>query len=198
MEEYKSNSHKSRENSTEPAPEKKVEKVISGTAKSKKKTGIQKFMNFFIPEDVASVKSYIFEDVVVPAVKDIILDTVKIVLGTSGSSTNKSSTPLRRPYSKCYDERERRDRGVARPRTTGYDYDDVILENRGDAEAVLDEMDKRISTYGIVTVADFYELTGMESNYTDNKYGWSDIRNASVDRVREGYLIRLPRALPLN
>ena len=30
------------------------------------------------------------------------------------------------------------------------------------------------------------------------KYGWTDIRNASVIRVRDGYMIKLPKALPLN
>ena len=41
-------------------------------------------------------------------------------------------------------------------------------------------------------------LVGVSGNYTDNKYGWTDIRNASVIRVRDGYMIKLPKALPLN
>ena len=71
MEEYKSNSHKSRQNQNDDIPEKRVEKVVSGSVKSKKKNGLQKITNVFVPEDVDDVKSYIFEDVVVPAVKDI-------------------------------------------------------------------------------------------------------------------------------
>ena len=74
MDEYKSNSHKSRQNQNDDIPEKKVEKVVSGSVKSKKKNGLQKITNVFVPEDVDDVKSYIFEDIVVPAVKDIILD----------------------------------------------------------------------------------------------------------------------------
>ena len=74
MEEYKSNSHKSRQNQNDDIPEKRVEKVVSGSVKSKKKNGLQKITNVFVPEDVDDVKSYIFEDIVVPAVKDIILD----------------------------------------------------------------------------------------------------------------------------
>ena len=52
--------------------------------------------------------------------------------------------------------------------------------------------------YQVVSVADFYDLVGVSGNYTDNKYGWTDIRNASVIRVRDGYMIKLPKALPLN
>lgn len=39
MEEYKSNSHKSRQNQNDDIPEKRVEKVVSGSVKSKKKNG---------------------------------------------------------------------------------------------------------------------------------------------------------------
>lgn len=198
MEEYKSNSHKARERKNEPIAEKKVEKIISGSAKSKKKSGLQKITNVFVPEDVDDVKSYIFEDIVVPAVKDIILDAVRAFLGVNGNPRGKSSSASKISYRKYYDDRERRDRESTNRTRTGYEYDDVILDNRGEAEDVLSRMDELIDTYGVVSVADFYDLVGITGNYTDNKYGWSDIRNASVVRVREGYMIKLPKALPLN
>lgn len=198
MEEYKSNSHKSRQTQVDDIPEKKVEKIISGSVKSKKKTGLQKITNVFVPEDVDDVKSYIFEDIVVPAVKDIILDAVRAFLGVNGSSREKASTASKVSYRKYYEDRDRRDYGNT-PRTrTGYDYDDIILESRGEAEDVLARMDELIATYQLVSVADFYDLVGVSGNYTDNKYGWTDIRNASVVRVRDGYMIKLPKALPLN
>ena len=179
MEEYKSNSHKSRQNQNDDIPEKRVEKVVSGSVKSKKKNSLQKITNVFVPEDVDDVKSYIFEDVVVPAVKDIILDAVRAFLGVSGSSRGgRSSTSSKVSYRKYYD--------------------DIILESRGEAEDVLERMDELIATYQLVSVADFYDLVGVSGNYTDNKYGWTDIRNASVIRVRDGYMIKLPKALPLN
>lgn len=198
MEEYKSNSHKARERKNEPVAEKKVEKIISGSAKSKKKSGLQKITNVLVPEDVDDVKSYIFEDIVVPAVKDIILDAVRAFLGVNGNSRGKSSSASKVSYRKYYDDRERRDSGSGNRTRSGYEYDDIILDNRGEAEDVLSRMDELIATYGVVSVADFYDLVGITGNYTDNKYGWSDIRNASVVRVRDGYMIKLPKALPLN
>lgn len=69
MEEYRSNSNKSKERQNELVPEKKVEKIVSGSVKSKKKSGIEKLTSVFVPEDVDDVKSYIFEDIIVPAVK---------------------------------------------------------------------------------------------------------------------------------
>lgn len=196
---YRSNSHKSREQQTNNLPEKKIEKIISGSAKSKKKSGLQKITNIFIPEDVDDVKSYIIEDVVVPAVKDVILDTVKACLGVSGNPKGKSSASSRISYRKYYDDRDRRDSGYTRTTRSGYEYDDVIIDNRGEAEDVLSRMDELIATYGLVSVADFYDLVGITGNYTDNKYGWTDIRSATVIRAgRDGYMIKLPKALPLN
>ena len=193
MEEYKSNSHKSRQNQNDDIPEKRVEKVVSGSVKSKKKNGLQKITNVFVPEDVDDVKSYIFE------VKDIILDAVRAFLGVSGNSRGgRSSTSSKISYRKYYDDRDRRDSGNVSRTRTGYDYDDIILESRGEAEDVLERMDELIATYQVVSVADFYDLVGVSGNYTDNKYGWTDIRNASVIRVRDGYMIKLPKALPLN
>ena len=59
-------------------------------------------------------------------------------------------------------------------------------------------MEELISMYGLVSVADLYELVGITGSYTDNKYGWYDIRSASVVRVRDGYLLKFPKAIPLN
>lgn len=196
MENYESNSHKSKEERKEALPEKKVEKVVSGAVKSKKKNSLQKITNVFVPEDVENVKSYIFEDIVVPAVKDIILDAVRAFLGVDKKS-GRNSTASKVAYRNYYDKGS--NRGSERSRTrVGYDYDDIILDNRGEAEEVLSRMDELIDTYGLVSVADFYDLVGVTGSYTDNKYGWTDIRTASVIRVRDGYMIKLPKALPIN
>lgn len=199
MEEYRSNSHKSREKRSELVNDKKIEKVISSSAKTKKKSGFHKMAEVFVPDDVSDVKSYIFEDIIVPAVKNIILDTVTAMLGLNKNSNGKNQPSSRIQYRKYYDDRDKRDHAGVNRTKSWYEYDDIIIENRGEAEDVLCRMDELISTYGLVSVADFYDLVGITGNYTDNKYGWTDIRTASVVRAgRDGYMIKLPKALPLN
>lgn len=203
MEEYRSNSHKSKEAEQKPTTDKKIEKVVSGTVKSKKKGKMDELKDVFISEDVENVKSYIVMDVLIPAVKkaisDIVRNGIDMILYGDSSTSRKGSTSSKISYRSYYDRDSDRDRDRSYTRTkTGYNYDDVILDNRGEAEDVLTRMDELISTYGIVSVADLYDLVGITGNYTDNKYGWTDIRNASVVRVREGYMIKLPKALPLN
>lgn len=202
MEDYKPNSHKSREEQQESMPEKKVEKVITGSVKSKKKNEIRKFADVFVSEDVNNVKSYIVFEVLVPAIKkaisDIVTNGIDMILYGEAGHTKKNSAASKVSYRSYYDKaNDRRDYSPSRSRT-GYDFNDIILDNRGEAEDVLSRMDELISTYGLVSVADFYDLVGVTCNYTDNKYGWTDIRSASIIRVRDGYMIKLPKALPLN
>lgn len=190
---YQPNSHKFKEEQKE---RKKIDKVVNGTVKTKKKTQASKIADIFIPEDVSSVKSYIIEDVVVPYVKDIILDTVKALLGTNGRSS-KNSKADRVSYRNYYDDRNDRSYSSSRVRTS-YSFDDITLETRGEAEEVISRMDELVATYGFVTVADLYDLVGVTCNYTDNKYGWTNVRNVEAIRVQDGYMLKLPKALPIS
>lgn len=199
MEEYTPNSHKYKENQRKESKEenKKIEKAIAGTAKTRKKSSTQKFTDLFIPEDIGNVKSHIVNDVIIPKIKDIIYDTVGTFL-FGGSLTNKKSPASKIQYGSYYNgSNNRKPVETNRPRG-GYNFDDIILETRGDAEEVLFRMDEIIEQYRMVRVADLYELVGITGNYTDNKYGWTDIHSARIERVREGYLIKMPRACPLD
>lgn len=204
MDEYKPNSHKSKEEQKDVTHEKRVEKVVSGTVKPKRKGDMQKFADVFISEDVSNVKSYILLEVLVPAIKkaisDIVTNGIDMVLyGETGRTRNKS-TASKVSYNRCYDRPEDRKRDYNAPAArNGFDYDDLIFPTRGDAEAVLDAMNEIIAQYQVVSIADLYDLANVSlDNYTANKYGWTDIRGCKPIRVRDGYILKLPRALPLN
>jgi hypothetical protein len=202
-EEYKPNSHKFREGEMATADDKKIEKVVKGKVRTKPKSGISKISEVFIAEDAKNVKSYILMDVLVPAVKKAISDIVRdgIDMLLYGESPRKkvgsaSQYVSYRDYSRRDDDRFRDPRD-SRVRS-GYNHDDIILETRGEAEEVLTRMDELIDTYGVVSVADLYDLIGKTCEYTDNKYGWTNIRNAEPIRVRDGYMLKLPKALPIK
>ena len=205
MENYKPNSHRSKEEQKENGVEKKeIKKVVQGTAKVKKKGKTSKFASMFISEDATNVKSYIVADVLVPAAKKLISDIVKdgiemILYG--GVNHNKRSSGLRADYVSYnrYSDRKYEDSRLDDSKSRyGYSYDDVILETRGEAEEVLDAMDNIIEEYGMVSVMDLYDLVGITGQYTDNKYGWTNIRNSEPVRMRDGYMLKLPKAIPLK
>lgn len=201
MSEYKPNSHKVKAERRGENQEKKVERVTTGTVKTKKKSKANKFADVFISEDISNVKDYILYDVLLPAAKKTISEIVSngidmILYGETKSRKTKGSKVS---YSKYYDDRDDYDRKPSsrRSRVLGYDYEDIILEDRREAEEVLNRMEDLIDSYGVVSVADLYDLVGISGNYTDNKYGWMNLRNAGIERTRDGYLLVLPKVKPL-
>lgn len=200
IEEYKSNSNKSKQEIQQTEPH-KVEKIVTGKVISKKKTGIRKFTDEFISEDAKNIKTYVIRDVIIPALKKVISDVVTdgidmILYGGSGNSGRRSNVD-RISYRNYYDNRSYRPR-EERSYATVYDYDDIILSSMGEARDVLARMDELIDTYGMVSVADLYDLVGISGNYTDNKYGWTSIKSARIVRVRDGYRIEMPRAMVIE
>lgn len=199
MTEYQPNSHKSKQESTEVATtEKRVQKVVSGKVKTKSNEG-RKLASMFISEDAANVKSYIILDVLVPTIKktlfDIITDSLDMILnGGTGSRKHKSGNKI--SYRNYYDDK-RDDRRGERARVR-FDYDDIVFESRGECEAVREQMVDVIDTYGFVTVADMYDMADLRAPYTSSKYGWTNIRTADVVRVRDGYVLKLPKAMPID
>lgn len=199
MEEYKGNSNRSKREKEE--TEKRLEKITTGSVKTKKKSGMSKVANALISEDASNVKSYILMDVLIPslkkAVSDIITNGIEMLLygETSGKRRDRADKVSYGSYYNKDRDRDSRDRYRAR---STYEYDDIVLATRGEAERVIDRLEDSLYEYGTVSVGDLYDLVGVTGSFTDYKYGWTDLRSARAERVRDGYLLRLPRALPLD
>lgn len=203
MAEYKPNSHKFKEEQKNATPEKRVGKVVQSDVKTRKKSEIRKFADVFISEDAANVKSYILMDVLVPAVKKAISDIVTsgidmILYGGSGRG-NRTNTRMDRVSYINYADRRPSNyaSGSNRPRES-FGYDDFVFATRPEAEDVLAQMDALIEQYKMVRVTDLYDMVGKTCDYTFERYGWTNLRTAEVKRVSDGYVIKLPRALPID
>lgn len=196
MENYQSNSFKSREAAAN-KPEKVIKKVAN--AKLKKKSEFQKIAETFVAEDLNKVKNAVLMDVIVPAVKKVISDIVTngidmLLYGEVKHTKNGMTSKI--GYNSLYNGQAKTE--TTRTTRSSYIYNDIILRSRSEAEEVLNQMNEIIGTYGVVSVADLCEITGVTGDYTDNKYGWSDIRDAYVERAPDGYMLKLPRALPIS
>lgn len=195
IKEYPSNSYKSKELEKQRTEEKKkLEKVVTGQVKTKKKSGFSNFLSGFVSDETHSIKTYLVKDVVVPTIKKTITDIVDMILY---GGSKRSKTPASRvSYHSFYDDpRDSRRESRVVP---GYNYEDIILETRGDVEEVIGQLNDLIDTYGIASVMDLYDLVGITGTYTDNKYGWTNLASADFVRTRDGYKLKLPRALPLK
>lgn len=204
---YPPGSHRAKEQAAKATPtesKKKVEKVTAGTVKTKKKSAAPKIADMFLSEDAGNVGQYLLTgltDVLVPAVKravvDIVVDSVNMIFFGEKGGKRPSTGASYVSYNRFSGSESSHNRTEARG-YAGYSYADIYLESRADADEVLSAMDDLVDRYGQVTVADLYDLVGKSGTYTDNYYGWTSLRTAEAVRTRDGWRLKLPKALSLK
>ena len=193
---------------TEEPPEKNIKRVTTGDPIRKKKPLGKKIKEVFIEGTVEAAVRYVTFEVLIPAARDMIIEA-----GTQGmeklfrgdSYRRRSNPPPSGPtgvvsYNR-YAMGSRQtgpQRTMSRRSRSRHDFDEVILESRVEAEEVIDKLYEVVSQYGAATVMDLYELVGLASSHTDNKWGWTSLRGAGVSRSHGGYLLDLPEPQPLD
>lgn len=174
---------------------KQIEQVAKGTTRKESIAG--KIFSEFITCDLKTVAESAVNDILVPYAKDAILDMLhdSIDMLFNGGSTRRghtSKTPTYVSYNSYY-RQETKDSERRPDRRAGYDFKEVLFKTRIEAEEVVERMYDILETDGNVTVADFYSLAGIRSAYTDETYGWVNLRSCTVQKVRDGYTINLPK-----
>lgn len=198
MAEYPNSSHSIRKRSDAAVAgktEKKLNEVVTGVVKIKRKNGTRRLLSTFTPDDTESAKSSVLSDVVVPDVKATIASMISIIpFGDTGRIDSRKSGGSRIVYQKYYGDRRNDRREYGRPRAVvGFEYNDTIFETRGDVNLVLDQLESVIAEHEAVSVADLYDpADAIYRDYTTNHYGQSGIQLAKVVRTLEGYTIRFP------
>ena len=192
--------------------EKKIKKVIKGKVITRKKPLSSKIADMIMGgegNDMNSVIGYVINDVLIPNAKSTISDMVSggiemLFFGTTGGKRNRSSggrdrsrTSYSNYYKDDYRDRDRnrdRDRDSSRNRAK-HNFDDIVLETRGEAEEVLEDLMSLVDKYEVASVSDFYAMVDMTSNFAEQDYGWDNLttHNTRIERVREGFIIHLPR-----
>lgn len=83
--------------------------------------------------------------------------------------------------------------------TCDFDTNQVSFGSRKEAANVLHSLADILDQYGTVTVADFYDKAGLKDPYySDIRYGWKDIGDAYVVKVRSGWSISMPDPIKLE
>ena len=124
-------------------------------------------------------------------------------VGSTGPRINYTgySSRSRRPNDNRYfaenDNYPRGNQPVTTLKRVRQNFDDIVMESRQDAEEVLTRLLDFIDNYGIVSIAEFYDMIGQETSYADFKYGWEELGQAVITRVRDGYVLHLPKPIQL-
>lgn len=217
MDDLKPNSHKYKQeqetksltavNTGNPPAEKKAERVTQGTVTTRKKSIGRRFFDIFIDENVGDVKTYLVYDVLVPAIKENIADLINSAVGMLffGEASRRvvrrnNGNNSKINYGGYFNGGSKTERMPSYGRSRiAHNFDDVVFETRADAELVLDGLMDILQEYKQVSVADLYDLAGKSTEFTDNKYGWIELRGARiVGSPTRGYIIDLPRCVTLE
>lgn len=205
--EFPSNSHNQK--NVEKPEQKKVEKVVQGVVVRRKKSLGKRMAETFTGGDAKGVWGYVMMDVLLPAAKDMVADAVsqgveRMIFGEARSASRRTgqrpggnngfvSYNRYSPNTPRDNRREEPRHNPSRRARANHDFDEIILPTRVEAEEVVDRLFDLVAKYDQATISDLYDLVGVSGNFTDEKYGWTDIRGAGVTRIRNGYLLDLPK-----
>lgn len=188
---FPSNSRK-----TKPA----VERVVKTPARIDKGSLGKQALQAFFAEDIREVGNYLLWDIALPSIKNAVSDVFtsgidRLLFGGDGgpqrSRGNKSYTSYsnrtygRRetPTERTYTQRDRREHNL----------DSIIFATRSEAEDVLNHLISICDQYDVATVGDLYGMAGISQSYTDENWGWRDLRSGRAVRSRNGYILDLPK-----
>lgn len=207
---FPNNSDRAKEAAARKPIKKEIAKVTKGKVRQRKKPLGRRFAEAFGAKEGQSVIEYILYDIVIPATKNMLLDSISDGVEMALFGEVRSGRRRRPSYggsrSRCEydrvsyrDDRDRRDPRDRRDRLRANmrDYEDILFDSKADAEEVITGLVDMIDQYGQATVADLYDLSGVTPEYTMDNYGWTNLSTATSRRDRDGYVLDLPRAVLL-
>ncbi len=194
-------------------PEDKVVRKISGNPIVKKKNLADRFSMLVWGGDLKAVRDEVTVSVIIPAVKDLIYNTgmsalSQIVYGANDapssdytsfrtnyenhfrSNSNKtSSSRMVNDQIRSVSDRVRSKSSVS--------FQEITVESRQDILLIREELLDNINRYGSVSLLDYYRTCRVGFEPTDDNYGWRDLRSINPRKVRQGWILDLPRPVEL-
>jgi len=195
-----------------PKEKKQLEKLVNIQPKKVKRGLIGRLITGVLgPEGLPGIGSYVNDEIIKPAIKNIIFEAITSaasmamfgerggpVRGRGGHHTGghhagyRPATNYSNRYSTPPANHQPSERLVSH--TPRQSVDEYVLEDRFDAVHVLTTLTEQADMYGNASVADYYDLIGVPTKYTDNNYGWTheNIVRATIMPIRGGYIIKFP------
>lgn len=197
--------------------------ISSGSAKRVKQSqGSKLFGAILGSNNLDDIKTHIIQDVAIPALTNglynVLAGALDYIFKTPGSNgAGRMGAPYNRDYTRYSSIRggsiynnnsyNRQQTDYQRPAAANVEYDQIVFKTMGDAQIVLDGMNEIIREYGIVTIADLIKLarlddgTYVDTNWTDNNFGWKFIRPDAMPRysvTRQGYTLPLSQPVAID
>ena len=152
-----------------------------------------------VSDSLSVVWSYIWADVLIPALKDMLFEGVteganhliyREGMGPRGSSIRKrrGHTNYNAASKPTFSKRDRKRMTVS----------NIVCYTRAEDQDILKDLHAAIEKYEVLSVAEFYDAAGITSSFADENWGWYSLRGAAVVHSGLGYALRLPDPEPLD
>ncbi len=209
MEQYPSNTLKERGKQTQQKGKPELKCVVTGKSKPIPQSIWSKIFVGIKPASGQTMKSFIFDEIVTPLIQRAVVEgvtgAINFLVKGDAYADRKTSSSFGKSYINYNGISSGKPTGgsgqyVYSGKNSGIDIENVWFESRVDAQRVLDEMMSVISQYDILTINGFYDLIGRTSliDPSNEKFGWSDLRNAYITASHGGWIIHLPRPMPID
>jgi hypothetical protein len=203
VENFPSNSKEPKAPRPEPVERKPDLKVVTNSGVIRRASLGSRMKEMFFGGDVKGVADYVFGDVMIPAIRDLIADSFsqaveRMIYGDSPRARRPSSRSPSSNYTNYtrYSTSKREEREPPRRRHS-HDFAGAIFSTRVEAEEALTILEEVVEKYEFASVKDLYEHVNENFTHTDEKWGWSDLTDARVRRLASGsYELSLPRPEP--
>lgn len=205
-----------------------VPSVVSSSVTVKKASGLKRLWRGFFAEDIKTVKGSIWKDIVIPSIKAGIANAstsaiYMLLFGKNGYNPNGGIfRPLLGQNNTIYSNLYRTpgaqvgtspmlgqqskvtvggDANFGRYTSTDvYDPEYIRYGSYADAMAVFESLRERIGKYGVATVKNLMDLSGMTGyEMVLQNWGWYDLGWNKILPVGDGtWILKLPQPTALN
>ena len=178
----------------------------SVTASKEKRKG--KLLSLILPEDIPDIETYlqqqgvtIFKSIILPKIRDILMDSFSSILGGGSRSTQSSINSISRvSYDSKYRNvgsnsvRNTSSRSIERPF-----YEDIGFSDPEIADQFMAMVeDLYTDQEGFITVAQFYNIANRSTTPEQSNYGWTSINGMKRVYSHGTYYIDMTYPVPLN
>jgi hypothetical protein len=187
-----------------PTTEEKREIIPVVQGELTKRPATRRFFDFVFAESPKDISKRIGREVVVPKIKAGIEEAIGSFVhgmfwgqGSAPISSMVKGTVLRGGTNLYHASGNTAPSGLqqAQAQTQGStgNYEDVVCGTLQAAETLLANLFDTFNRYNVVSVGDLYEMARIPTQISHNAYGWRSLDGARISKVRDGYVVELPR-----
>lgn len=189
---YEPNSHKYRDSVDKKGGDSEEPKKSKAHVRTHQSVG-QRFKEAFFSEALRDVIDYIFNEVLIPSLKELVREFIEVWLfGTRDRYDGyyRRSSIYDRDRDHVHELRRER-REATRTRRRKLSISSIEFETRSEAASVLNQMNEYCRKYGVCSVSAFYDFIDCDrpDDWTHDRWGWgwNELDRARVIRKSNGW-----------